>query len=221
MKTTYKLVCSAVAVLATMSFGAVCYADGELVDLPCCAGTSCPTKFESPGVPGVTQTATFKGVSVLVDGNRELLTTFLGDPGYKEWTLKTIKIPKKGLELIKAVGGAHVFAKCSSSTSVGMPKQRTLTCPEGDGIILEQDNPTCTDPETGPHSVVEITKVSSEEQESEAMKEVMEIKKEFDALVDKQKGIREQLRLERAHFDGLNRQVLGGGFLGTGSSFSH
>ena len=77
MKKTSKLIFSAVAVLATMGFSAGCYAIVEEVDLPCCTEGTCPTTFVSPGIPGVIQTVTFKGVSVRVGGNRELVTLFL------------------------------------------------------------------------------------------------------------------------------------------------
>ena len=175
MKTISKLIFSAVAALATMGFNAACYA--VEVELPCCTGASCPTRYPSDGIPGVTQTATFKGVSVFVDGERKFLTTVAGDPGYSEWRTAVRQQFDKAaaVTLIKAASGIVVYARCSSTMATlnKLEKIKTLSCPEGDGIILEQGGSasTCEDPQTGPRSVVEITKETQRERQIREIKE--------------------------------------------------
>ena len=166
MKTIFKLIFSAVAALATMGFNAACYA--VEVELPCCTGASCPTRYPSDGIPGVTQTATFKGVSVFVGGEKKFLTTVAGDPGYDEWKIATRGQFDKAtaLTLIRA-SRPIVYARCSSTMATlnNLEEIKTLSCPVGDGIFLEQSDPTCEDPQTGPRSVVEITKETQRERQ--------------------------------------------------------
>ena len=188
MKTISKLVFSAVAILATMGFSAGCYATVEEVDLPCCTEGTCPTKFESPGIPGVIQTATFEGVSVFVNGTRTLLTIIFGDPNYKQWREETCKpLDKETAGKLVTDSRTTVYAQCSSNMAGihNLGKIKTLTCLEGDWIFLKQDGPnaTCADPKTGPRSRVKITKVSRAFQE--AVQNEIEIKlleKEIAAL---------------------------------------
>ena len=220
MKTMSKLVFSAVAALATMGFSAACYAVVESVDLPCCTEGTCPTRFESPGMPGVVQTATFKGVSVFVGGERKLLTTVFGDPGYKEWwTAIRQQFDKETAGTLTYSSRIAVFAQCSSTMATinNLEKTKTLVCPEGDGIFLEQHGPAakCLDPQTGPHSVVEITKETREEREAEAEKIIQKSQAREYQLLDEIKGFEEQARLERIHLGQLRQQFLGKGLLTT------
>jgi len=221
MKKISKLVFSAVAVLATMGFSAGCYAEPpevEVVDLPCCNGDACPTKIPSPGMPGVIQTVTIKGVHMGESG--ELVTMYVGHPEYKKWMMTTVRnMPKELRSKVIDAAGAHVNIRvqCSSSTASNvLERGKAISCPrEGDDVILIQDNPTCTDPETGPHSVVEITKVSSAERDAEEVEKIKAMQKGCYALLGERAKINEQLRSENARFERLDRQVLDGGLLTT------
>jgi hypothetical protein len=220
MKTMSKLAFSVVAALATMGFSAVCCAGVEEVDLPCCTGTTCPTTTERLGIEHVTQTVTFKGVRIGDAG--EVVAMFVLHPEYRGWLTSTVlKMPKeKRSDMVRAASArTRISVQCSSFTvprtlERGVP----ISCPEGDGVVVTQDEPTCVDPQTGPHGVVEITRVSEEDKERERQVQVEKFMQESTArelqLMGEIRGINEQRRLEINHLGGLRQQILGSGFLG-------
>jgi len=193
MKTISKLVFSAFAALATMGFNAACYAMVELEDLPCCiVGINCPTRHVSEGIPEVQQSAKMSNI-IKTHG---VTVPRKGAPGYDEWrkgmisSIKAGAMPEEqGLELTSASRAAvQVFAMC-----VGLPATlvnigeigSSIICPIGVGIEVEQQFPECEDPQTGPHTVVEITKVS--------LKEAIEKERETQAIERQIKEARERI----------------------------
>ena len=192
MKTISKLVFSAVAALATMGFNAACYAVVESVDLPCCTGDACPTSYVSEGIPEVQQSARVSGIKI-----HGITVPREGMPGYAEWkkgivsSVKAGAMPKEqGLDLFGASRTyVTIHAMCAGlpATLVNIGEiGSSIICPIGVGIEVEQQFPECVDPQTGPHTVVEITKVSLKEQEQElkAMAERIEMLRRQEQKLD-------------------------------------
>jgi hypothetical protein len=167
MRKIFKLIFSKVFILVAVGFSGICHA--EEVTLPCCTDGECPTTFESPGEPDVIQTVTFKGVRIGSFG--EVVTMHARAPGYRKWMMTTVRsLPREIRNNVIDAASANptILVKCSGSTGLSLlEKGKSVTCPVGTGIVLTQDDPTCEDPETGPHSVVDITKVSREQKERE------------------------------------------------------
>jgi hypothetical protein len=196
MKTISRLIFSVSAVLVAMVFSAVCHGHTEQVDLPCCVGTSCPTRYVSGGMPGVQQSAV---VSEMIKIGDKVVPRE-GAPGHDEWKQGIVSSMKKGEmpreEARKLLGASRglvrVYANCSGFFDlVDIGKiGSSIICPFDAGIEFEQNNPTCKDPQTGPHSVVEITKVSREENE----REIKELQQKLEDLRAHREALEEEHR---------------------------
>lgn len=190
----------------------------EDVDLPCCAGGACPTMYVSEGMPGVQQGATMKGIKPNPDG--EIITMYRGAPGYDKWIIELRSMSDKGY--VRNILGASqraaalnvsILAKCSSGSNwVNLSDPgMSITCTEGEGIMLRQSSPTCNDPATGPRSVVTITRETAEERVERLQKKAYGILDELEGLDKQIATLDDQIAEGKKQISACEDRILHGG----------
>lgn len=227
MKTTNKTLFSSIVGLITILLIPVLSYGGETKEeiiLRCCTDITCPTRYVSEGIPGVTQTVTFKK-QIVPMGDEEMVIPTSRDPEYEDW----LKFIRKNYDKSTAINlyrssRVSIIAKCASEKrahSISHDELNFLTCPEGDSILLFDDL-KCSDPEHGPYSIVEITKTSRDENdnqrdpsEQEKIAEANRLLEGFKIRQRERERINEQRKVLQNRFDKLNRKVLNSGFLET------
>jgi hypothetical protein len=190
MKNSKNIVNSIATALATMMvfIPYSSYAEkSKIVDLPCCTSSTCPTVVTIQGEEGIKNKVTLKGIRMEKDG--EVFANRLDDPIFGDWldNANYNTLTKREKQMSDAASmRVYIGVKCSGSEDFhGIGEiGESVTCGPGEKMVLKQTAPKCENCETGPRTVIEITKTLDEEyaKQQEKQQKVEQAQRELAAL---------------------------------------